>query len=543
MTHLPPILRGSRRGLAALVAACAVGQAAGAGLAALATRDVFAALSASGAPVPMLALGILVTSGSVIALFRISEGVAAERLGQDYAAELRLQLFRHISRLPVSVVRAQRQGGLALRFVGDLTAIRGWVGKGVTRLVAAAIVLPVMLAVLVSLDPWLGLAAAGPLLLGLVSMAVLGWRMDGRHADLRAKRARIAVEMSERVPHAPELRLMGRMAQERRRLSRRTEALIASATRKATAVSILRALPDLAAGGMASAVLAAAFLTGVAPPVAAGALAACALMLRPMRDLAGVWDRYRAWQTARAKTVRLLERQVLPGAGPAPHAATGHSLEFQKVRHGPLETLGFSLLPGAKAALLGPNGSGKSVALMLASGLEQPRRGRVRISGRPATRVAACATGGDVLSLSTHAPLFAGSLRRALTMGLAPRPSDPLIWEAAERVGLGPVLARLGGLGGRISEGGRGLSRGEVWRIHIARALMADPALLLIDCPDRDLDPDGIAQLLPLIRQLRGTVLLATDDPQLAGGFDPVIGLGDGVAEPQIRPVPARLRG
>lgn len=218
MSRLPRITGDGRtRGLAGIVA-LAVGQAVAAGVAAFATRDVFAALGDSATALPVLALVFIAAAGLAIAVLRYAERVVAERVGQDYVAALRLLLFRHLTRVSARDLAQRRNGALSLRFVGDLSAVRSWVSLGLARLISALIVLPAATGVLFLLNPAFGIAAAVPIALGLLMMALFGRQLGPAHKRLRSRRARLAADMSERIPHAPELRLLGRVRTETRHL-------------------------------------------------------------------------------------------------------------------------------------------------------------------------------------------------------------------------------------------------------------------------------------------------------------------------------------
>ncbi len=97
------------------------------GLAAFSTREVFGALKEPAMQMPLKAISLIGLAGTLVAGFHIMESVIAERNGQDYATELRLILFQHLSHLPFRSLSEQRAGGLSLRFVGDLASIRSWV--------------------------------------------------------------------------------------------------------------------------------------------------------------------------------------------------------------------------------------------------------------------------------------------------------------------------------------------------------------------------------------------------------------------------------
>lgn len=520
MSRMPPIFADGRGRRVGSVAAFALGQALAAGVAAFSTRDVFAALRDGGASDAHTPILLIALSGIVIAGFRIAERVVAERVGQDYAAALREKLFLHLSRMSARDVAEKRAGGLALRFVGDLTAVRGWVSLGLARLISASIVLPCAGAVLLMLNWKLGAAAIGPIIPGLTIMSVAGWRLGPAHRRLRSRRARLAADMSERVPHAPELRLMGRLAIERRNLEKRTGKLIDAALERARGAGFLRAVPDAASGLAAAALFLAAIRTGAAPADVAGAMAALGLLVQPMRSLAGVWDKHRAYDAARRKSEALLGAPRLAKAKDSEKKrnASGEpaTITFKNVSAARLAGVSVTAASGARIAIVGANGSGKSTLLCLAAGLEEPSKGAVLIDARRPGALTAKERKRLIAFCGVRSPFLAGSLRRALAMGAARQPEDNDIIDMARLFGLGHVLDRLGGLDGKVAEGARNLSAGEGRRIMLARMALSGSRLLLLDEPDDALDADGLQLIDQLFSLTDATALVVTHNPAIA---------------------------
>ncbi|WP_415404834.1 ATP-binding cassette domain-containing protein [Tateyamaria sp. SN3-11] len=522
MSKIPNIMgEGRGRNIGVLIV-LALGQASAAGLAAFATRDVFAAFRDGSTALPVLALALVASAGFAVAICRFLERVVAEKVGQHYAASLRIRLFKHMSRVSVRDIGARRNGSLALRFVGDLTAVRGWVSMGLARLISALIVLPVATAVLFYMNVEIGLAVAVPVGLGLLISAALGPRLGPVHKRLRARRARLAADMSERIPHAPELRLLGRVQIETQRLRSKTDALIDAALERAKGAALLRAIPDAVSGLAGACVFWVALTRGLPAAQAAGALAAVGLMIQPMRDLAGVWDRHRAWRNARQKCENLLDMPKLendrsieadvPDAPPA--------LQFTDASSGALCDVTVRARPGQKIGIIGANGAGKSTLLSLAAGLEHPHSGQVLLGDVPPTGLTTRERRQLVAWVGSRSPILKGSLRRALIMGAQPRPDDDSIIAQAEEFGLGRVIDRLGGLDGQVAEAGRNLSAGEIRRVLLTRAALSKPRLLLLDEPDDALDSEGPALVRALVHQCDATTLLITHNMQIAMAMD-----------------------
>lgn len=536
MSRIPTIAADGRGRKIAALAGFALGQAGAAGVGAFATRDVFAAVRADDPQAAIAPIAAIAAAGLAIAGLRICERVSAERIGQEYAAALREKLFVHVSGMPASAIANYRAGGLALRFVGDLSAVRGWVSLGLGRLISSAIALPAAAVILLALNPALGVAAIAPIAVGVALMCLAGWRLAATHRRLRAKRSRLAADMSERIACAPELRLMGRLDIERRKLRERTSKLMDAAIHRAKGAGVLDAIPDAAAGLAIAALFAAAILSGAAAAEIAGCMAALSVLTHPMRRLAGVWDRHRAFIAARAKCERLLSaprlkrKRTRPAqALPSERANTvGAHVEFENVTAGSLKNVSAKVAPGARIALLGANGAGKSTLLALAAGLEQPAKGSVSIHGVSPASMTASERRRAIAYVGARSPILAGTMRRALTMGCATRPSDEIILKRADEFGLLCAIERLGGLDGVVREGARNLSAGQARRLMLVRAALARPKLLLLDEPDDVLDPKGVDLLVRLLDATKSTALIATHNIRTARMADELWLVRDG---------------
>lgn len=530
MSTLPKIMgEGRARGICLLIG-LALGQAIATGLAAFATRDVFAAFRDASPVLPVVALVLLAGSGLAIGTLRFYERLAAEKVGQHFAASLRIKLFKHMARVSARDVAARRNGSLALRFVGDLTAVRAWVSMGLARLISALIVLPVATGVLFYMNHEIGLAAAVPIAIGLLLSAMFGPRLGPAHKRLRARRARLAADMSERIPHAPELRLLGRMQTETRRIKVKTDKLVDAALQRARGAALLRAIPDVVSGIAGASVFLVALTRGLPAAEAAGCLAAVGLMIQPMRDLAGVWDRHRAWRNAREKCLNLLHMPKLE-IGRSKDAAVPDSppiLMFSDVSAGALDDINVTALPGQKIGVIGANGAGKSTLLSLAAGLEHPDAGSVMLGDISPTALTTRERRQMIALIGTRSPILKGSLRRALTMGVQGPRDDTGILHQAKAFGLSRVIDRLGGLDGTVAEGGRNLSAGEIRRILLTRAALSKPRLMLLDEPDDALDREGPELVRALVQESAATTLLITHNMQIARMMDELWVIEDG---------------
>ena len=503
MSKIPAILGDGRARYAAMVVMAGVGMAAGTGLAAFATRKLFSDLHAD-VPVSLAVLAVLASGGAIVAGMRVVSRTLAEWLGQAFAIALRRTLYRHLAGMASSEVAGRRAGALGLRFVGDLSAARGWISLGLTKLLSAAIVFPGAGIALYALNPTLAVAAALPLALAIVTMLVLAMVLQPLHRGLRRRRAHIAISMMERVAVAPELDLMGRTGKELKALDREGLMMCHEAVKRIRVVSCLRAVPEIGAALAGVALLGVASTAGLPAADAAGALAILGILVLPLRELAGVWDKRCAWLIAREKCEIVLKT---PSARRRPCRSSPPAITFDRVhfRHLQIDVV---IQPGETVFVAGAPGTGKSSFLALAAGLEVPEAGAVRYGD--GERIP------KTVFIGPSSPILQGSLRRALTLGASPRPEDEEIIAAAKNVGLGPLLARLGGLDGRVGEAGRTLSSSERWCVHLVRAWLSKPDLLIIDGPETGIASDGVEACRKLLLETDATTIMAVCDDSLA---------------------------
>ena len=504
------VLREGRATSAAFIFAALIGQALALGLAAIATRDAFVALRGEGDEIlaPVILLGV---AGLGVAALQYLARVEAERLGYSFAQTLRSALYLQYARMPASEIARRRLGALSLRFVGDLTAARGWAGTGMTRAAAAVVILPAAAICLWHLNPPLALIAAPPVLLSLCLAVAIGWRQEQRHRGLRKQRARIASSMMERVAMAPQLDLLGRTRKEVATLEGRNAELAMLALCRIRPSTLMRALPDIGVAFAGALMFLAAARSGVDAADVAGALAALAILARPLRDLGGAWDKYCAWRVAREKCEAILNAPVMER--PRGSRAKPTSLYVENLVVNGQPALSFETGEAGVHHLARPVEPGVIEALAI---LDEPEKGRVMYLN----------PNGGVrrprLSLITAtAPILSGSLRRSLTLGASTRPSDRQINRVARAYGFDVALRRMGGVEGRIGENGEGLRPNEVLRLLITRAAITAPNFVLVEAKMLA----GDAEASDLITRL-------SDDANV-----PILVIGDEASHPAWRRV------
>ncbi len=185
------------------------------------------------------------------------------------------------------------------------------------------------------------------------------------------------------------------------------------------------------------------------------------------------------------------------------------SLRYRADGPAALSGLSLELKAGTTTALMGASGSGKTTLADVAMGLLMPSSGSVSVDGVRLTGSDSLQRWrGSVAYVAQDTYLFAGSIRDNLCWLSGPR-SDVQIWSAlAQSDAAAFVLALASGLDHHLGERGEGLSGGERQRLALARALLCEPELLVLDEVTSQLDPESEERVLQTLAGLRGTMTI-----------------------------------
>ena len=272
---------------------------------------------------------------------------------------------------------------------------------------------------------------------------------------------------------------------------------------------------------------------------AGGMIAANVLMSRALAPIDQLVSSWRSFVSARAAFGRLEALlQEFPERDPAlSRVAPTGQLTLREVFAGAtgrptpiLKNIGFSVPAGAVVAVLGPSGSGKSTLARTMVGIWPQVTGEVLLDGLPVDSWNRIELGPHLGYLPQDVELFQGTI--AENIARFSEIDSLKVIEAARCAGLHEMILRFpNGYDTQIGEAGGFLSGGQRQRIALARAVYGDPALVVLDEPNANLDDAGEAALMNTVMQLKAkgkTVFLITHRPNAIGAADWLLLLKDG---------------
>ncbi|WP_136246543.1 thiol reductant ABC exporter subunit CydC [Halomonas borealis] len=497
-------------GLMALALASALGLLALSGWFIAATGLAGIALAAGGA----MTLDVYVPGGGIrgFAVTRTAARYAERLYNHDTVlrllADLRGRMFAVLAGLDGQTLSRRRASDWLNRLTADIDTLDSLF----LRLLApAAVALLAILALAGGLA--IGSPAAGLTVGGLLGAAWAWLTLGQARLGLAASRRRVDElerlrgRLIEQLQGLAELEAYGGLAAARRRLEAIEEALYADQRRLGHFAALGTALAGLAVGlGWLSALWLAALAWqagAVSGPVMVMMPLAVMAMSEALGALPMAFTQFGATLAA-AERLNTLDgaRRDAGGAASLPAGAPRLVVEDLSLRYPEALTAvfdGFSLTlaPGERLAVHGVSGSGKSSLAALATGQLAPGRGVVSLAGLPIEAIAPEALAEHVACLTQHTELFDDSLAANLRLG-APGADDARLWAVLEIVELGDWAEALpGGLATRVGEGGRRLSGGQARRVALARLLLRDPGLVILDEPFAGLDSALAGRLAP----------------------------------------------
>jgi thiol reductant ABC exporter CydC subunit len=522
--------------------------AAGFGIALMATAGYL--ISRAAEHPPILALGVAIVAVRFFGIGRpvaryfdrlVSHDVALGGLGR-----IRSSFYRAIEPLAPAQLEGFRRGDLLTRMVGDVDGLQGLYLRGLKPALVAIVAGSITVAVAAAFLPAAGfILAAGLIVAGVlvpVMTAVLARGAGRRQSHVRAELTSHLVELFH---GAPELIAYGREEAASQEVLRLDARLARLARRDAFVAGLGEAGMSLVTGLTVAAVLAASVaahengnldrtLIAMLALLALSAFIVVTPLAESARDLLNT-------MTGGRRVLELMDRKPLARDPAEPSDVVAHAepvrvaIENVTAGYDPagpsvLREFDLVLEPGANVALVGPSGAGKTTVTNLLLRFLDPSEGRVTIDGRDIRDLRQSDVRAHFSLAGQEAHVFDSSIRANLAIG-KPDATDAQLHGALRQAKLDDWVNTLpDGLDTLVGEDGSRLSGGERQRLTIARALLSEAPVLLLDEPTAHLDPATAEALIAdvLDAATDRTVLLVTHRTEGIDRVDRVVRVEDG---------------
>ncbi|MDO8689238.1 MAG: ABC transporter ATP-binding protein [Dehalococcoidia bacterium] len=471
-----------------------------------------------------LIAGLYVLNGAVSWGASYGQTYYLSYVGQRILFHLRQDLFRHIQDLSLDFFDHTEAGRIMSRIQNDVSALNELLTTGLIGTLSDVLTLGGILVIMFTMDVRLTLLsfAVLPLMFGLTQL----WRVRARDAYRRVRRtlATVNASLQENISGA---RVIQALAREDRNLDdfrqvnrRHLDANLRSAALSSAffpSVDIISALAMalvIALGGMQ-------VLRG---ELTTGALVAFTLYINrffdPIRDLS---QRYNVMQSAMASGERIFELldskpQVVEEPGAVDLPAMQGQVDFDAVHfsytdgEGVLHDIDLEIKPGETIALVGRTGAGKTSIASLLARFYDVRSGQIQVDGSDLRRLRINSLRSRLGMVLQEPFLFAGTIRENIRYGKLDA-TDAEIVAAAKAVGAHEFIAGLEkGYDTPAQEHGSKLSMGQRQLISFARAIIADPRILILDEATNSVDPQTEATIQRALARLtagRTAVIIA----------------------------------
>jgi ATP-binding cassette subfamily B protein len=524
----------------------------------LLSRDFFDVALIGRNPAMLVRVLVLFSAASV-ASFGVNfvSGMRYTRVSAEILFDMRLEMYRHLQRLSPRFYARTRLGDVMSRINNDIGEIQRIAAETALALVGNVLFLIGTTAMLAWLDVRLFLVTIATTPLGLWALVRYRARLEGEVATLRQRSSDIGSFLIETLQAVKLVVTSNAQEREVTRFRERNAAFVRALMSMQRLTYLSGGLPGLILAAGTGAVSVYGGLRVISGDITVGTfIAFMAYQMRFLPPLQALMEMYANLATVRvslARVAQILDEpvEVQESGAAAPLKSVHGDIEFENVtlsfgRGAPaLGHLSFRVRAGEVIAIVGPSGSGKSTIADLLLRLLDPDSGTVRLDGHDLKDLALDDLRRHVVLVDQEPFVFHTTIGDNIRYA-RPDASNDEVRAAAKAAGIDEFTSRLpAGYATVVGERGSALSAGERQRIALARALLLDPAVLVLDEPTAALDPAAERHALAGYEQvMRGrTILVITHRMALAATADRVLVLGEAGIVEEGAPTELQARG
>ena len=485
------------------------------------------------------------------------EAMFTSLLGQRVMRDLRRELFERLQRLSVAYFDRNPVGRLVTRVTSDVEALNELFTSGVVAGIGDLFTLLAIGVVMLYVDWQLAMAAVVVIPLVFIASRVFQNSVRTAYRDIRTRLARLNAFIGERIGGMRIVQLFGREAHEVRRFDTLNQSHLDAHLKSITVYALyFPVIEFLTTFALASLLVTAGFRVG-SDAITVGTVAAFLQLVRrffqPLQDLSEKYNILQAAMAASERIFGLLDTPVAAGVASTPDRdaragalrSAGVTVRFDDVwfaygreqgvseDHSPfsqnaadapladtpgdphagihwvLRGVSFQVAPGQEIALVGHTGAGKTTIVNLLLRFYEPQRGRILVNGVDIRELPVDVLRSVIGYVQQDIFLFAGDVAGNLRLDAVI--DDETLAACAARVGADRVINRLPGRWHHeLAERGGGVSVGERQLLAFARAVAADPALLILDEATSAVDSQIEAEIQQAVSELmRGRTTIA----------------------------------